>query len=492
MKRTVLFAIVIGAVLCVPACDKTQQDGTNNDDAAASAKAPENSVDYSNAAPGKVTTLETEEAYRNFINDNEIAVVKFGAEWCPPCHKLDPEFDKIAGHFQSSGIAFARVDVDELKSVARSLDVGAIPDTRIFYKGQSYNYVVGNEPVSIANALESMRQETKPTAEVAAAVKNPNAPLEEELWKDEEKEEAPKKDLKHAEGAKHVANASHKIVKVDVEAVLNETEPAEVKTVTKLDELKTYFQNNDLVVVKLGATWCPPCRKLEPKLPLLAGRFKEAGVTFIDVDVDESEEISVEYKVSAIPDVIVFYKGVEKGRVVGYRLEEIYSLVEYVSVDPDSFVYEEFKAAYEEAYEETSVETTEETAEETEVNVDENEEDVEFEQNEESVDENADDDGTDDGTDEDVDFDENADDDGTDDGDDGTDDGDDGTDDGDDGTDDGDDGTDDGDDGTDDGDDGTDDGDDGTDDGDDGTDDDGDDGDDGTDDGDDGGDDGDA
>ena len=38
--------------------------------------------------------------------------------------------------------------------------------------------IVGNDPASVASAIDSMRQVTKPTKEVAEAVKKANEPLE--------------------------------------------------------------------------------------------------------------------------------------------------------------------------------------------------------------------------------------------------------------------------------------------------------------------------
>ena len=472
MKRATFFTMLLGLLLCAPACD----DNTTPKETPPGA-ASANSVDYSKAEPGEVTTLPTEESFRAFIKDHEIAVVKFGAEWCGPCKKLDPEFDKIAGHFQSSGIVFARVDVDELQSVANELKIDGIPDVIIFYNGQTYNRVVGNDPVSIASAIESMRQDTKPTKEVADAVKKANAPLEEELWKDENdkgtsKEVSNKKDSS-ANNAKPAKKALKKKSKKEVDDILAKTKPAEVKSVKKLDEFQTYIQNNSLVAVNIDSTKRVSGQRLDSKLPLLAGRFKEVGVTFVDVDVELCVGIVEEYDITAIPDFIVFYDGVPKGHVLGYELEEIYTLVEEVSIDPVGYVSEETSV---EISEETSVEgvsettettsqvTSEDSSEATVEDTDENE--VEFEENDETDD--SADDGVDDSVDEgDDDSADDGDDDSADDGDDDSaDDGDDDSaDDGDDDSaDDGDDDSaDDGDDGSDD--DGDDDSDDGGDDG---------------------------
>ena len=251
MKRATFFTLILSFLLCAPGCDDNKTPETTTPAVTPSA----NAVDYSKAEPGEVTTLSTEEAYRAFIKDHEIAVVKFGAEWCEPCKKLDPEFDKMAGHFQSSGIAFARVDVDELQSVAKELKIDGIPDVIIFYNGKTYNSVVGNDPASVASAIDSMRQVTKPTKEVAEAVKKANEPLEEELWKDEKDKGTSKEVSNQKESSDNKANTAKKTLKKkskkEVEDILAKSKPAEVKSVKKLDEFQTYIKNNNLVAVNI-------------------------------------------------------------------------------------------------------------------------------------------------------------------------------------------------------------------------------------------------
>ena len=328
MKRASFLALILGVAFCVLAC--------KNKDANVDAPSSQgsNPVDYSSATPGDVATISTEEAYRDFVKNNEIAVVKFGAEWCGPCKALDPEFDKIAGFFQTSGMAFARVDADELNGLANEIGVSGIPDVRIYYNGNPYNSIVGNYPDSIANALESMRQTTKPTSEVADSVKNPNAPLEDELWGDESGDVIEfDENLPEEEGQESDDEDEGDEEEDDF---LSGVEPGKVEKLSTPNELNEFLEQHDLVVVKFGATWCPPCRRLDPKLPLLAGRFKDDGVAVVDVDVDEAEELSEKYSVNAIPCIFVFYKGVQKGRVVGYDPDEILGTIQRVVDNPEA------------------------------------------------------------------------------------------------------------------------------------------------------------
>ena len=73
------------------------------------------------------------------------------------------------------------------------------------------------------------------------------------------------------------------------------------------------------VLVEFGATWCGPCRALEPMLTKLAA--KHAGSKVVTVDVDDSPGLATQYGVRGVPTVIVFAKGKEVARQVGLAAE---------------------------------------------------------------------------------------------------------------------------------------------------------------------------
>jgi len=72
------------------------------------------------------------------------------------------------------------------------------------------------------------------------------------------------------------------------------------------------------VIVDFWANWCGPCHMLAP---VLESASKKLGFSLVKYNVDESNEISEEYKVSSIPYVIVFSKGKPIDYFVGYRPE---------------------------------------------------------------------------------------------------------------------------------------------------------------------------
>ncbi|XP_016962073.1 thioredoxin-T [Drosophila biarmipes] len=64
-----------------------------------------------------------------------------------------------------------------------------------------------------------------------------------------------------------------------------------------------------LVVIDFYANWCGPCKIIAPKLEELAQQYSDRAVV-LKVDVDDNEEITVEYNVTSMP-TFVFIKGGE-------------------------------------------------------------------------------------------------------------------------------------------------------------------------------------
>lgn len=80
----------------------------------------------------------------------------------------------------------------------------------------------------------------------------------------------------------------------------------------------------DKVVVDFFATWCGPCKMLGPVFEELSTEIND--IKFIKVDIDEHEDLCRKYKVMSVPTLIVFDKGKEVKRNIGFipkdRLKE--------------------------------------------------------------------------------------------------------------------------------------------------------------------------
>eukprot|EP00607_Mallomonas_marina_P006012 CAMPEP_0182428222 /NCGR_PEP_ID=MMETSP1167-20130531/21616_1 /TAXON_ID=2988 /ORGANISM="Mallomonas Sp, Strain CCMP3275" /LENGTH=97 /DNA_ID=CAMNT_0024610973 /DNA_START=247 /DNA_END=540 /DNA_ORIENTATION=+ len=71
------------------------------------------------------------------------------------------------------------------------------------------------------------------------------------------------------------------------------------------------------VLVDFYAQWCGPCVMMQPILEDVAQRLEnEARVA--KVDTDKSPKLGSRYEVEALPTLILFYKGKEVERFIGY------------------------------------------------------------------------------------------------------------------------------------------------------------------------------
>ena len=89
----------------------------------------------------------------------------------------------------------------------------------------------------------------------------------------------------------------------------------------ELQEFNQILSDNPLTIIKLGAEWCSPCRTMEPIIESVAEQFKDT-VRFETIDVDESPDISTQYKVRSIPTMLFFKNSELKDKSVGAMSEE--------------------------------------------------------------------------------------------------------------------------------------------------------------------------
>ena len=71
------------------------------------------------------------------------------------------------------------------------------------------------------------------------------------------------------------------------------------------------------VLVDFWATWCPPCRVMSPILDELAGARDD--IKIVSVDVDNEQELAVQYGVLGMPTFMLFDNGAPIASLVGAR-----------------------------------------------------------------------------------------------------------------------------------------------------------------------------
>jgi len=81
-----------------------------------------------------MTTINiTAENFEETITDNDIVLVDFWADWCGPCKRFGPIYEKASEDYD--GIVFAKLDTDANYELTSQLGIEGIPTLMAFREG---------------------------------------------------------------------------------------------------------------------------------------------------------------------------------------------------------------------------------------------------------------------------------------------------------------------------------------------------------------------
>ncbi len=78
------------------------------------------------------------------------------------------------------------------------------------------------------------------------------------------------------------------------------------------------LQSTSPVLVDFSATWCGPCKKLEPIVHELAGDY-EGRLKVVKVDVDRAPQTAARFAVMSVPTILLFQNGEVKDQLIGLQ-----------------------------------------------------------------------------------------------------------------------------------------------------------------------------
>ena len=88
-------------------------------------------------------------------------------------------------------------------------------------------------------------------------------------------------------------------------------------------------ESNKVVLVDFYADWCGPCKMMSPVIDKIAEEADDR-VKVCKLNVDDAQDIAVEYNVMSIPTLILFKDGNEVNRLVGLQdKKEVLDMINY-------------------------------------------------------------------------------------------------------------------------------------------------------------------
>lgn len=99
----------------------------------------------------------------NELKPKGAVVVKFYATWCPPCKKLGPLYEDLAGKGEFRDVSFLKVDIDKHGTIPAGYGFKGVPAVIFLMDGEEVGRIAGYEENFVAKASKIITDKMKPS-----------------------------------------------------------------------------------------------------------------------------------------------------------------------------------------------------------------------------------------------------------------------------------------------------------------------------------------
>ena len=98
-----------------------------------------------------------------------------------------------------------------------------------------------------------------------------------------------------------------------------------------MESFNDIIRGNQLTLVDFFATWCGPCKMMQPVLEQLKQQLGDS-IRIIKIDVDKNEALALRYRIQSVPTLMLFKNGENVWRQSGaMRLDDLKRLISQYS-----------------------------------------------------------------------------------------------------------------------------------------------------------------
>jgi thioredoxin 1 len=96
----------------------------------------------------KVVTVNDDNFEKEVLQSDTPVIIKFGAEWCGPCRRMDPEMDKLSlKEKYDKKLKVARLDIDKSPKMKEKYGISSVPTTFVFKKDKDAKEATQKETI---------------------------------------------------------------------------------------------------------------------------------------------------------------------------------------------------------------------------------------------------------------------------------------------------------------------------------------------------------
>jgi thioredoxin-like negative regulator of GroEL len=293
---------------------------------------------------GTVREITTKKQLDTALKKGTPVVIKFYATWCPNCTEFAPIFEAAAA--RHDGITFLAGDIDKkaINKLSDEYTVEELPGIIFFNaegkKASQHTGTLSEEELDAALAEISGKiipEEPFTTEDITILEEilpsGESALLEMEKMIDTDA-------MSETEEIIALSPQQDTVKIMEDSASFSESKARELSSYGEYEEL---VKANPVVVAKLSATWCGPCRMMEAPFAKVGEQMKDRAV-FVEIDIDNPEFMSLakDHASSGIPAILYIKDGNVIDSSTGGKSEQ--SIIAFVNKNMNGGMRSEKKA----------------------------------------------------------------------------------------------------------------------------------------------------